>query len=77
MVFILEVCHMLFLLQVYIRDCTMVSVYPLLLFGSGVISIDLERGDFILSIDDGWIRFLVKSHEVRYYNHCEYFQVFV
>ncbi|XP_041352034.1 putative ATP-dependent RNA helicase DHX57 [Gigantopelta aegis] len=50
--------------KVYIRDCTMVSVYPLLLFGSGVISIDLEHGDFVLSIDDGWIRFLVKSHEI-------------
>ena len=42
----------------------MVSVYPLLLFG-GAISIDLDRGEFMLSVDDGWIRFMATSHMVR------------
>ena len=51
--------------QVYVRDCTMVSVYPLLLFGGGSISIDLDRGNFVLSVDDGWIRFMAASNEVR------------
>ena len=50
--------------QVYIRDSTMVSVYSLLLFGGGAISIDLDRGNFLLSVDDGWIRFMVQSHDV-------------
>ena len=50
--------------QVYIRDSTMVSVYSLLLFGGGAISIDLDRGNFLLSVDDGWIRFMVSSHDV-------------
>ncbi|XP_013395575.1 putative ATP-dependent RNA helicase DHX57 [Lingula anatina] len=50
--------------RVYIRDCTMVSVYPLLLFGGGYINIDLEKGNFIISLDDGWIRFVAASHEV-------------
>ena len=50
--------------QVYIRDCTMVNMYPLLLFGGGSISVDLEKGNFVLTIDDGWIRFMADSTKV-------------
>ncbi|WAR00710.1 DHX57-like protein [Mya arenaria] len=50
--------------RIYIRDCTMVSVYPLLLFGGGDISVDLSRGNFILSVDEGWIRFMAQSHQI-------------
>ncbi|KAI0215575.1 putative ATP-dependent RNA helicase DHX57 [Lamellibrachia satsuma] len=50
--------------KVYIRDCTMVSVYPLLLFGGGSIHIDLDQGNFIMSVDDGWIRIRASSHQV-------------
>ncbi|KAL5009094.1 hypothetical protein ScPMuIL_014675 [Solemya velum] len=50
--------------KVYLRDCTMVSVYPLLLFGGGAVSVDLDRGNFILSVDDGWIRFVAASHQI-------------
>ncbi|CAL1548512.1 unnamed protein product [Lymnaea stagnalis] len=50
--------------KVYIRDCSMVSVYPLLLFGGGGISIELYQGNFILSVDDGWIQFLASSTQV-------------
>lgn len=42
----------------------MVSVYPLLLFGGGQIGVDLSRGNFILSVDDGWIKFMAQSHQV-------------
>lgn len=52
--------------QVYIRDCTMVNMYPLLLFGGGSISVDLEKGNFVLTIDDGWIRFLADSTKVYF-----------
>ena len=44
----------------------MVSVYPLLLFGGGHIAVDLSRGNFILSVDDGWIRFMADSHQVSF-----------
>ncbi|XP_019623182.1 PREDICTED: putative ATP-dependent RNA helicase DHX57 isoform X1 [Branchiostoma belcheri] len=50
--------------KIYIRDCSMVSVYPLLLFGGGSLRIDLEAGNFVISLDDGWIRFIAASHEV-------------
>nr|XP_054758550.1 putative ATP-dependent RNA helicase DHX57 [Lytechinus pictus] len=50
--------------KVYIRDCSMVSVYPLLLFGGCELNIDLKGGEFIISLDNGWIQFRVKSIEV-------------
>ena len=42
----------------------MVSVYPLLLFGGGNLTIDLFKSNFVLSLDDGWIRFMVTTKEV-------------
>ncbi|XP_027721058.1 putative ATP-dependent RNA helicase DHX57 [Vombatus ursinus] len=50
--------------RVFIRDCSMVSVYPLLLFGGGQVNVRLQRGEFIVSLDDGWIRFAAASHQV-------------
>ncbi|XP_076990147.1 putative ATP-dependent RNA helicase DHX57 isoform X3 [Tamandua tetradactyla] len=50
--------------RVFIRDCSMVSVYPLVLFGGGQVNVQLQRGEFIVSLDDGWIRFAAVSHQV-------------
>ncbi|XP_067559308.1 putative ATP-dependent RNA helicase DHX57 isoform X3 [Pseudorca crassidens] len=50
--------------RVFIRDCSMVSVYPLVLFGGGQVNVQLHRGEFIVSLDDGWIRFAAASHQV-------------
>ncbi|XP_034148721.1 LOW QUALITY PROTEIN: putative ATP-dependent RNA helicase DHX57 [Esox lucius] len=47
--------------RVFIRDCSMVSVYPLVLFGGGQVSVELQRGEFVISLDDGWIRFAAAS----------------
>lgn len=43
----------------------MVSVYPLVLFGGGQVSVQLQRGEFVVSLDDGWIRFAAASHQVK------------
>lgn len=51
--------------RVFIRDCSMVCVYPMVLFGGGQVNVDLQHGEFIISLDDGWIRFTAASHEVR------------
>lgn len=51
--------------RVFIRDCSMVSVYPLVLLGGGQVHMQLLRGDFVISLDDGWIRFVAASHQVR------------
>ncbi|MEE6474954.1 hypothetical protein FKM82_010549 [Ascaphus truei] len=50
--------------RVFVRDCSMVSVYPLLLFGGGQVNVELRRGEFLISLDDGWIRFAAASHQV-------------
>nr|XP_056709065.1 putative ATP-dependent RNA helicase DHX57 [Euleptes europaea] len=50
--------------RVFIRDCSMVSVYPLILFGGGRVNVHLQKGEFVVSLDDGWIRFVAASHQV-------------
>lgn len=50
--------------RVFIRDCSMVSVYPLVLFGGGQVNVELHKGEFLISLDDGWIRFGAASHQV-------------
>ncbi|XP_054033244.1 putative ATP-dependent RNA helicase DHX57 [Dryobates pubescens] len=50
--------------RVFIRDCSMVSVYPLVLLGGGQVHMQLHHGHFLISLDDGWIRFVAASHQV-------------
>ncbi|KAF6732859.1 putative ATP-dependent RNA helicase DHX57 [Oryzias melastigma] len=50
--------------RVFIRDCSMASVYPLVLLGGGQIDVELQRGQFVISLDDGWIQFAAASHQV-------------
>ncbi|KAM4042079.1 putative ATP-dependent RNA helicase DHX57 isoform 2-T2 [Anomaloglossus baeobatrachus] len=50
--------------RVFVRDCSMVSVYPLVLFGGGQVNVELHKGEFVVSLDDGWIRFAAASHQV-------------
>ncbi|XP_043913365.1 putative ATP-dependent RNA helicase DHX57 isoform X2 [Protopterus annectens] len=50
--------------RLFIRDCSMVSVYPLVLFGGGQVNIELQRGTFVVSLDDGWICFAAASFQV-------------
>ncbi|XP_050981383.1 putative ATP-dependent RNA helicase DHX57 [Labeo rohita] len=50
--------------RVFIRDCSMVCVYPMVLFGGGQVNVELQRGEFTISLDDGWIKFAAASHEV-------------
>uniref|UniRef100_A0A8C5NG69 RNA helicase n=1 Tax=Gouania willdenowi TaxID=441366 RepID=A0A8C5NG69_GOUWI len=50
--------------RVFIRDCSMTSVFPLLLFGGSQINVELHNGEFVLSLDDGWIQFAAPSYQV-------------
>ena len=43
----------------------MVSVCSLLLLCGDCLSVNLEKGVFVISIDDGWIRFSACSRKVR------------
>lgn len=37
----------------------------MVLFGGGQVSVELQRGEFVISLDDGWIKFSAASHEVK------------
>ncbi|XP_044041528.1 putative ATP-dependent RNA helicase DHX57 isoform X2 [Siniperca chuatsi] len=50
--------------RVFIRDCSMVSVYALVLLGGGQVNMELQKEGFVISLDDGWIRFAAASHQV-------------
>lgn len=52
--------------RVFIRDCSVVSVYPLLLLGGGQVNVRLHKGEFLVSLDDGWICFAAASKQVRW-----------
>ncbi|XP_069688827.1 putative ATP-dependent RNA helicase DHX57 [Periplaneta americana] len=50
--------------RVFIRDCSMVPVLPLILFSGCSLKVELHKGTFVISLDDGWIKFAVDSHQV-------------
>lgn len=50
--------------KVFIRECTMVPVLALVLFSAGTLKVELNCGQFVVSIDDGWIMFSVESNEI-------------
>uniref|UniRef100_A0A8C5WQS0 Putative ATP-dependent RNA helicase DHX57 n=1 Tax=Laticauda laticaudata TaxID=8630 RepID=A0A8C5WQS0_LATLA len=50
--------------RIFIRDCSMVSVYPLILFGGGRVNMQLQSGAYVVSLDDGWINFVAASRQV-------------
>uniref|UniRef100_A0A8C4QJA6 Putative ATP-dependent RNA helicase DHX57 n=1 Tax=Eptatretus burgeri TaxID=7764 RepID=A0A8C4QJA6_EPTBU len=50
--------------RLYVRECSIVSVYPLLLFGGGLLRVLLNKNQWVIELDDGWIRFLASSYQV-------------
>uniref|UniRef100_A0A0C9QYM5 Putative ATP-dependent RNA helicase DHX57 n=1 Tax=Fopius arisanus TaxID=64838 RepID=A0A0C9QYM5_9HYME len=50
--------------KVYIRDISMVSMLPLVLFSGYGVNIEQHNGTYILSLADGWILFKVETHTV-------------
>nr|XP_024217915.1 putative ATP-dependent RNA helicase DHX57 [Halyomorpha halys] len=50
--------------KVFIRECTMVPVLALVLFSGGSLKVELNCGQFVVSIDEGWIMFTVESNEI-------------
>ena len=51
--------------RVFVRELSMVPIYPMVLFGGGDgVKVQLQRGKFVLSMEEGWIKFVTESHEV-------------
>lgn len=49
--------------RIFIRDCTMVPLLPLILFSGSDMKIELHDGDFIISLENGWIIIKASSHD--------------
>lgn len=50
--------------RVFVRDCSMVSMLPLVLFTGKDVTVELHRGTTVLSLEEGWIIFSVETHQV-------------
>ncbi|XP_044008649.1 putative ATP-dependent RNA helicase DHX57 isoform X2 [Aphidius gifuensis] len=50
--------------KTFIREISMVSMLPLILFSGYGVNIEQHNGNFILSLADGWILLAVESHTV-------------
>ena len=51
--------------RVFVRELSMVPIYPMVLFGGGDgVKVELQRGKFGLLVEDGWIKFVTASHKV-------------
>ncbi|XP_075232793.1 putative ATP-dependent RNA helicase DHX57 [Lycorma delicatula] len=50
--------------RIFIRDCSMVPILPLVLFSGSVLEVQLNNGTFVISLEEGWIMFATESNEV-------------
>ncbi|XP_014485773.1 PREDICTED: putative ATP-dependent RNA helicase DHX57 isoform X1 [Dinoponera quadriceps] len=50
--------------RVYIKEVSMIPSLPLLLFSGYQLNMELHNGTFVLSLEDGWIMFVVESHRM-------------
>ena len=50
--------------RVFIRELSMVPLFPMILFGGTGVELELQRGHFVLNLEDGWIKFVTADHKV-------------
>lgn len=50
--------------RIFVRECSLVPIYSMVLFGGYGVEIELQRGQFVLSLEDGWIKFVTFSHVI-------------
>ena len=48
--------------RVFVRELSMVPMYPMILFGGTGVEVLMQRGQFVVSLEKGWIKFLCQSH---------------
>ena len=57
----------------------MVPMYPMILFGGTGVDVIMQRGQFVVSLENGWIKFLCQSHliaELLKVSHRASFQLY-
>ena len=48
--------------RVFVREVSMVPMYPMVLFGGTGVDVVMQRGQFVLSLENGWIKFVCETH---------------
>ena len=48
--------------RVFVREVSMVPMYPMILFGGTGVDVLMQRGQFVLSLENGWIKFVCQTH---------------
>lgn len=56
--------------RIFIRDCTMIPLLPLVLFAGSDLRIELHGGDFIIMLEKGWIMMQASTHSVAEMMKC-------
>ena len=65
--------------RVFVRELNMVPMYPMILFGGTGVDVIMQRGQFVVSLENGWIKFLCQSHliaELLKVSHRASFQLY-
>eukprot|EP00090_Calanus_glacialis_P015911 TRINITY_DN25023_c0_g1_i1.p1 TRINITY_DN25023_c0_g1~~TRINITY_DN25023_c0_g1_i1.p1 ORF type:complete len:1347 (-),score=453.74 TRINITY_DN25023_c0_g1_i1:75-3920(-) len=50
--------------RVFVREVSMVPMYPMVLFGGTGVDIVMHRGQFVISLEEGWIKFICDTHQI-------------
>ena len=50
--------------MIFVQEYYLVPIYPMILFGGFEVDVWLQQGQFVLSMEDGWIRFVTFSHVI-------------
>merc|ERR1712059_139793 len=50
--------------RVSVREISMVPMYPMVLFGGTGVEIAMQRGQSVVSLERGWIKFICDTHQI-------------
>ena len=50
--------------RVFVREVSMVPMYPMVLFGGTGVEVLMQRAQFVLSLENGWIKFVCETHVI-------------
>ncbi|XP_065363146.1 putative ATP-dependent RNA helicase DHX57 [Calliphora vicina] len=56
--------------RIFIRECSMLPLVPLVLFAGSDLKIELHDGDFLFLLEDGWIIIKAHNHETAEMIQC-------
>ncbi|XP_055843477.1 putative ATP-dependent RNA helicase DHX57 [Episyrphus balteatus] len=62
--------------KIFIRECSMVPMFPLVLFSGSDLRIELHSGEFLVLLEEGWIILKAQNHEIAEMIQCLRIELF-